>query len=179
VTERSASVGAVTGESPLFVLSDTSTVWVQLHVFPADVARVQPGLPVTLLAPDGQARVEVPLGDYLPTETGPGQTRLIRFALPNPDGHWTPGLRVHAVVHLTPHAAKLAVATGALQSFRDFTVVFAQVEDTYEVRMLELGRRDDAFVEVLGGLRAGERYVTHNSYLVKADALKAGASHDH
>jgi cobalt-zinc-cadmium efflux system membrane fusion protein len=66
-----------------------------------------------------------------------------------------------------------------LQSFRDFTVVYAQVGDTYEVRMLELGRRDGQFVEVLGGLEAGTTYVTDNSYLVKADIEKSGASHDH
>ncbi len=33
--------------------------------------------------------------------------------------------------------------------------------------------------EVLGGLDAGTRYVTTNSYLVKADIEKSGASHDH
>jgi len=66
-----------------------------------------------------------------------------------------------------------------LQGFRDFDVVYAKVGDTYEVRMLELGRNDDNYVEVLGGLSAGEVYVTDNSYLVKADIEKSGASHDH
>ena len=66
-----------------------------------------------------------------------------------------------------------------MQSFRDFTVVFAQVGTTYEVRMLELGRTDGEMIEVLGGLDVGERYVTANSFLVKADAMKSGASHDH
>ena len=67
----------------------------------------------------------------------------------------------------------------ALQRFRDFEVVFAQVGDIYEVRMLELGRRDARFVEVLEGLSPGTKYVTDNSYLIKADIEKAGASHDH
>jgi cobalt-zinc-cadmium efflux system membrane fusion protein len=34
-------------------------------------------------------------------------------------------------------------------------------------------------VEVLGGLEPGTVYVTTNSYLVKADIEKSGASHDH
>ena len=66
-----------------------------------------------------------------------------------------------------------------MQSFRDFTVVYAKVDDTYEVRMLDLGRRDGEFVEVLGGLEPGTDYVIENSYLVKADVEKSGASHDH
>jgi membrane fusion protein, heavy metal efflux system len=66
-----------------------------------------------------------------------------------------------------------------LQPFRDFTVVFQRVENTYEVRMLELGETQGEWAEVLGGLKAGAQYVTQNSYLIKADVEKAGASHDH
>ena len=33
--------------------------------------------------------------------------------------------------------------------------------------------------QVLGGLQAGARYVAANSYLIKADIEKSGASHDH
>ncbi len=49
----------------------------------------------------------------------------------------------------------------------------------YEVRMLDLGRADEEWVEVLGGLKVGTEYVTENSYLIKADIEKSGASHDH
>ena len=73
----------------------------------------------------------------------------------------------------------LAVKESGLQRFRDFTVVFAQVGDTYEVRMLELGKRDGQLVEVLGGLKPGTRYVSEQSYLIRADIEKSGASHDH
>ena len=45
--------------------------------------------------------------------------------------------------------------------------------------MLELGRRDSSFVEVRSGLTPGTVYVTENSYLIKADIEKSGASHDH
>jgi cobalt-zinc-cadmium efflux system membrane fusion protein len=45
--------------------------------------------------------------------------------------------------------------------------------------MLTLGRRDAERAEVLGGLAPGTEYVTENSYLIKADIEKAGASHDH
>ena len=73
----------------------------------------------------------------------------------------------------------LAVKRTALQTFRDFTVVYAQIGNEYEVRMLELGRQDDEWVEVLGGIEPGTRYVSANSYLIKADIEKSGALHDH
>ena len=82
---------------------------------------------------------------------------------------------------IRPYFARtdLAVEKAGLQRFRDFDVVFEQVGDTYEVRMLELGRADATRVEVLGGLEPGARYVVRNSYLIKADIEKSGASHDH
>ena len=42
-----------------------------------------------------------------------------------------------------------------------------------------LGRSDDAFTEVLKGLSDSERYVTKNSYVLKAEMGKAGMSHQH
>jgi cobalt-zinc-cadmium efflux system membrane fusion protein len=66
-----------------------------------------------------------------------------------------------------------------LQPFRDFTVVYTKIGNTYEVRMLDLGRQDAEWVEVLGGLEPGSTYVTTNSYVLKADVEKDGASHDH
>ena len=45
--------------------------------------------------------------------------------------------------------------------------------------MLDLGRQDDEYIEVLGGLEPGTRYVTENSFVLKADIEKSGATHDH
>jgi cobalt-zinc-cadmium efflux system membrane fusion protein len=71
------------------------------------------------------------------------------------------------------------VRTQALQRFRDFTVVYARVGETYEVRMLELGRQTPEWTEVLGGLDPGVEYVSENALLIRADVEKSGASHDH
>jgi cobalt-zinc-cadmium efflux system membrane fusion protein len=90
-----------------------------------------------------------------------------------------PGQFVTASVVVDRHEVPLAVRRAALQTFRDFAVVFARFDDTYEVRMLELGHADAEFVEVLGGLAPGAEYVTGNSYLIKADIEKSSASHDH
>ena len=58
-------------------------------------------------------------------------------------------------------------------------MVYAKIGEEYEVRMLELGRQDDTWIEVLGGLESGTQYVSENSYVIKADIEKSGASHDH
>ena len=73
----------------------------------------------------------------------------------------------------------VAVSLAGLQSIRDWQVVFGRYGEYFEARPLELGARDDHWVEVISGLRAGERYAVTNSYRIKADIGKAGASHDH
>jgi cobalt-zinc-cadmium efflux system membrane fusion protein len=179
VTERSASVGAVTGEAPLFIITDLSSVLVELNAFATDARKLTAGLPATVRSSDGAVSTEIVLTALLSIASAGSQTRVIRVTLDNREGQWTPGLRVLATVQLPPQKVPLGVKTVGLQSFRDFTVVFAQVGNTYEVRMLELGRTDGEMIEVLGGLDVGERYVTANSFLIKADAMKSGASHDH
>ena len=107
------------------------------------------------------------------------QAVTARVVLDNVNGAFVPGMYLTGEVLVAEHAVPLAVKRAGLQGFRDFTVVYAQIGDEYEVRMLELGRSDGDKVEVLGGLEPGTRYVTTNSYLVKADIEKSGAAHDH
>lgn len=178
VLARNTNVGDVAGDQPLFEIADLSELWLELHAFGTDAARLRNGQPVRLESPSG-ATVDTVVKRLLPLASATSQTVVARALLPNPQGEWRPGMSVSADVTLDQRQVPLAVKTAGLQRFRDFTVVFAQVGDTYEVRMLELGDRDDEWVEVLGGLDPGTPYVVEQSFLVKADIEKSGASHDH
>ncbi len=179
VLARNTNVGDVAGEAPLFEIADLSEVWVDLHAFGKDLPRLQPGQPVTLISSVGQTRAEATIDRLLPIAAAGSQSAIARVHLPNPDGTWRPGLAVSAEVTVGQREVPLAVRTAGLQPFRDFTVVFAQVGETYEVRMLELGERDPDYAEVLGGIDPGVTYVTEQSFLIRSDIEKSGASHDH
>lgn len=179
VTARHAAPGEQTDTDPLFEIADFSSVWAELDVFARDRARLRTGLPARI-GTDGGAEAATGTVDYLaPVGNRASQSVKARVVLANDDGRWTPGQFVEARVTVATTPVDLAVPLSALQRFRDFDVVFAQVGDTYEVRMLTLGRRDSRLVEVLDGLAPGTVYVTDNSYLIKADIEKSGASHDH
>lgn len=178
ITERSAHAGEQTGGRRLFTIVDTSSVWAELAVFPGDRSRLRVGANVTVApATDGPASVGTISQISVLAEAN--QAVTARVVLDNSDGSWVPGTYVTARVQVAEHAVPLAVRRSGLQSFRDFTVVYAQVGDQYEVRMLRLGRQAGEWAEVLGGLEPGTRYVTENSYVLKADIEKSGASHDH
>ena len=88
-------------------------------------------------------------------------------------------MKTAAVFYAKAFCRRLVVPLASLQTFRDWDVVFVRFGDDYEIRPLELGRRDGVNVEVLSGLKAGDPVVVAQSYIVKADIEKSGASHDH
>jgi len=178
ITRRNANPGEQAGAQVLFDITDISTVWVDLSIFPADRARVTVGAPVHFTTPGapGTFKGEIAMLNILAEAN---QAITARMIIENSSGRLLPGDFVTARIKVGEVAVPLAVQRTGLQAYRDFTVVYARIGETYEVRMLELGREDDEWAEVLEGLDAGVHYVTTNSYVVKADIEKSGVSHDH
>ena len=180
ILERSTNLGDVTGDTALFVVADLSAVWAEFHVFSKDLELVKAGQKIRVKNIQGDDKeTESTVTIFTPVAELSSQSVLARVTLDNADGRWRPGMTVRGNVIVHIHDVPLAVKSAGLQRFRDFTVVFAKVSDTYEVRMLELGVNDDTWTEVKGGIKPGTKYVTENSFLVKADIEKSGASHDH
>jgi cobalt-zinc-cadmium efflux system membrane fusion protein len=178
IVNRTIQVGQVTSDEPLFVIVDLSEVWVQLDVFGRDLGAIASGQQVLISSLDGSDFTGV-IDWVSPLVAHGSQSVRARIPLENPDGALRAGQFVRARVTVAETDVPLAVRRSALQTFRDFDVVYAKVGDTYEVRMLQLGLKDEDYIEVLNGLSPDEIYVTGNSYLVKADIEKSGASHDH
>ena len=180
VLGRTASVGASAAEgAPLFEIADLSSLWVDLHIFGADAEHILPGVPVSVTRMSDGARVDTTLERVLPGMATASQSTVARATIANDDGRWRPGSAVKARITVEQQHAALVVPLSALQTFRDWEVVFIRVGDTYEVRPVELGKRDGSQVEILSGIQAGDAVVVEQSYLVKADVEKSGASHDH
>ena len=180
VLARSASVGMVATEAaPLFEVADLSSLWVDLHIFGADAQHILPGVPVTVTRMSDGVTADTTLERVLPGTATASQSTVARATIANADGLWRPGSAVKARITVEQQPAALVVPLAALQIFRDWDVVFVRVGDTYEIRPLELGKRDASQVEVLSGLKVGDQVVVEQSYVVKADIEKSGASHDH
>jgi cobalt-zinc-cadmium efflux system membrane fusion protein len=179
VLERNANPGDIAGDAPLFVIGDLKRLLVDFHIFASDLPRVKSGQDVFISSVDGVGQGAAKIDALLPTQETATQTIVARATLDNEDSVWIPGMTVGGDIVVKNELVPLAVRTPALQRFRDFTVVFAKVGHEYEVRMLRLGRQTPEWTEVLDGVRPGEEYVVANSYLIKADIEKSGASHDH
>ena len=178
VTMRPVKQGDHTDMGTLVEISDLSKVWVEMSMFPQDIEAISKGMKVKVSDLHGEQVAETEL-DYLSPQMTGGHIARARATLANPDGNWRPGMHVIASVVTEQVEVPLAVKRSALQTYRDMPVVFARFGNVFEVRMVQLGRQDDDYVEVIGGLKPGTDYVTSNSYLLKAEVLKDGASHSH
>ena len=171
VIEKHISVGeSVKEDADIFVLADLSTVWVEVTVYAEDLNVVKVGQTVTVKSDVlglETAGILTYLGPLIGEQTRTAKGRII---VQNPEGRWRPGLFVTIEIVQEEVSVPVAVPVDALQTYRDWSVVFVQYGDLFEVRPLELGRNDGKWVEVLHGLLPGERYVARNSFILKAES---------
>ncbi|WP_419810906.1 efflux RND transporter periplasmic adaptor subunit [Bacterioplanoides sp.] len=178
ITELTVNQGDRADSQALMQISDLSRVWVNLSAFPENIEKLRIGQNVDVYDMHDHEHAFGSIEYVAPQMTG-GHIARARAVIDNRDGHWRPGMHIKADIKTSERQVPLAVKTSALQRFRDMPVVFAKYDNHYEVRMLEMGEQNDDWIEVLGGLEPGTEYVTENSFLLKADVLKDGASHDH
>lgn len=169
----------ITTDRTIFSIGDLSTVWVDLDVYRRDFARLARGQRVWIDGEDGVEPAESTLSYLAPIGSVVTQTMLARAVLANGDGRWRPGQFVSAKVLVAEVPAAVVVRQEAIQRIRDRDVVFIADENVFEAQPIELGAHDDVHVEVVSGLAAGTPYAASGSFILKAEAGKSGASHDH
>ncbi len=180
VTRKQISVGQVVDMSQtLFEIADLNTVWAEISIPTKELGVVKTGQKVTVAA-TAFAQTETGEITYIaPLVNAQSRTAIARVVLPNQKRNWLVGLPVNVNLVADEVDVPLAVSVEAIQSLHYGDVVFGRYGEYFEARPVELGRRDSKYVEVLSGLNVGEQYAAGNSFVVKAELGKAGASHDH
>lgn len=180
VIEKNIALGeAIKGDADIFAIADLSTVLIGVTIHGSDLKSVRANQDVHVkceaLALEAEGKVAY-VGPVMAKES---RTAKAHVRIPNPEGLWRAGLFVTVQLVQEEFTVPVAVKADALQSLRDWEVVFIQDGNQFEAVPLEIGRRSGEWVEVLGGLGAGMKYVSKNSFIIKADILKSGATHDH
>ena len=180
VVEKHIVLGeALKDDSEAFVVADLSSVWIKINVYQKDLLVVRKGLLVVLSAGHGipTAREKIAwVGPLLDEHT---RTALGRVVLPNPDGHWRPGLFVTAKIAVDEIDVPLLVPKAALQTVEDRLSVFVQTDEGFAPRPVTLGRSTETYAEVTKGLQPGQRYVTKGAFTLKAELVKGSFGDGH
>ena len=180
ITEKRITTGeAVKEDSAIFVVADLSSVWAEMTVQAKDINTVKVGQKVKVTAGAFEHAAEATVA-YVGALVGEqSRSATARVVLANPGGLWRPGLLVNIALVAGETDVLVAVANDAIQSVNDTPTVFGRYGSSFEARPVELGSTDGRVTEITKGLLPGERYAAKNSFLLKADLGKSGASHDH
>ncbi len=163
----------------VYIVADLSEVWVDFLVPLIDRGDLQIGQAIEIHTQDRDRVFSGKISYVAPYADERSQSQLVRAVIQNQSGDLLPGTFVTADLVVDRVTAPVAIKRLALQKIGDSDVVFVRFGETYEARPVILGQADQLWVEVVRGVRAGDEYVTENSFLIKADILKSGASHDH
>lgn len=169
----------VDAERPLFIVGDLSRLWLVVHAFERDALRMRTGATarVTFAALPGESTsgTVTRIGSRVdPTS----RTVDVRVELDNPSGVLRPGMSATALVPIGDAAETVVtVPVEAIQRQPQGWCVFIprdrEDEGVFEIRPVGRGRDLGGEVEVLSGLRVGERVVVDGAFLLKAEADKA------
>jgi len=171
----------VDNESEIFIISDLSTVWVDLSVYQKDLAYIKKGQTAVIATRHGVPEIEGEISYVGQTVGEDTRTALARIIIPNTQKQYRPGIFVTANVTVDEIDVPLLVPKSSLQLVEGNTCVFIQDEDGFEPHPVELGRTNEIYVEVISGLTVGQRYVTKGAFTLKAQLSKGsfGDGHGH
>lgn len=163
---------------PIYEIANLSNVWADFTLYRKEAPLVKSGMEVIVTGDEGKPKSVSTISYISPLGIEDSQTTLARAVLNNEDRLWLPGMYVNGAIVIKEKKVPIAVLRSALQKMGEQDVVFVQQGDYFEATPVLLGEKDDEWAEVISGLDAGLNYVSTNSFYIKAEIGKEGASHE-
>jgi cobalt-zinc-cadmium efflux system membrane fusion protein len=161
--------------TPIFTVSDLSTVWVQADVAERDLGAVKVGDAVEMRVSAFPGRVFAGRVTYIPgqIESTTGMAK-VRCEVPNPDG----ALRVNMFATVTIQSPQggdaVLVPSSSLQEVNKQSVVFVATGDgQFAWRPVHTGLAANGKTQITSGLAAGTPVVGEGSYWLKAALMQS------
>jgi Cu(I)/Ag(I) efflux system membrane fusion protein len=167
----------VTAGAELYRIADLSHVWVIANVAESDLAAIKIGAQATVTVRAYAAQsVEGKVTFIYPELKAETRTARVRIELPNPDERLKVDMYADVIFHTgVGEAPVVAVpASAVIDSGTRQVVLVVKGEGRFEPRPVKIGRSSDGYVEVLEGIKQGEKVVTSATFLIDAESnLKA------
>ncbi|HGC5940601.1 TPA: efflux RND transporter periplasmic adaptor subunit [Legionella pneumophila] len=164
---------------PIYEVANLANVWADFTLYRKEAPLIKPGMEVTVRGDEGKPQSTSTIFYIAPLGIEDSQTTLARAVIPNETRAWLPGMYVNAAITIKEKKVPVAVLLSAIQRLDEREVVFVQQGDYFEATPVTLGQKDEEWAEVVSGLDVGQRYVSKNSFFMKAELGKDGASHEH
>lgn len=161
----------------LYELANLSTVWVMADIYESEVAAVTVNQSATasFAAYPGEA-FQGKVAYIYPSLNAEARTVRVRLELRNPGLKLKPGMYGNVTLHTEANKTLVVPKEAILETGLRQLVFVDRGEGHYEQTAVKLGRRSQDSVEVLAGLKEGDRIVTSANFLLDAESKLVSAS---
>ena len=159
----------------LMTLADLSHVWLTAEIFETDVARIEPGEEMRFRTAFDPGQIRVASVDFVyPVLEAVTRTLQVRATVDNSDGRLRPNMFADLSIPLSSEAETLLVPKSAVIRTEDQDrVVMLAASGGYKSVAVTVGRSGKSDVEILEGLKAGDRVVTSAQFLIDSESSKS------
>ncbi|PYQ92698.1 MAG: efflux RND transporter periplasmic adaptor subunit, partial [Acidobacteria bacterium] len=171
VIERTVTNGQFVGpeNTPLLVIADLSTVWVEADVFERDLRHINAGQKADVTAaayPNDHFNAQVArIGAVIDAQT---RTAKVRFLVANPNARLKPGMYASMTLYLPESSSSLTLPAKAV--FVENSRTFAYVQTgplAFSRREIETAAGSSDRLRVVRGLEPGDRVVADGVLLLR------------
>ena len=159
----------------LFDIADLSSVWIVADIYENEIALVRQGQKAKISLSYSPGREMTATIDYVyPTLSSGTRTAKVRFTVPNPGIQLKPQMFTNVEI-IIPVGNRLAVPGDAVLDTGMRQIVYVDKGDGYfEPREIKTGLKVEGFLEVLAGLRSGEKVAASAIFLIDSEAQIKG-----
>jgi RND family efflux transporter MFP subunit len=158
-------------------IADLSRVWVLADLFRNETEYVRPGMKVRVTLPETKKSLNAVVSTVLPQFDATSRTLKVRLELDNPGYTLRPDMFLDVEFPVTLPSALTIPADAVLDSGLKKTVFVDQGNGIFEPREVETGWRMGDRVEIVRGLKPGERIVISGNFLIDSESrLELAAS---
>ncbi len=173
IMERQVNVGELVDTTKnLLTIGDFHTVWLKADVFEKDIAKLKDGQKIDLDVdsfPGEKFKGEL---DYLADSVNPDtRTLTVRASVLNPGDKLKPKMFARMTINVG-HKCVLTVPNSAVQDAGSDKVVYISLGNgKYEERKIVLGKTCKDYVEVVEGLKHGEKIAIAGTFQLRSQAI--------
>jgi cobalt-zinc-cadmium efflux system membrane fusion protein len=178
---RNVTPGAVVAPTnDLFVVSDLSSLWAMAEVGEEHLSKLRAGMPVKVFVQAyGDEAFPGRIGKIGETLDPATRTVKVRVEVPNRAGRLKPEMYATTEIELGRSENAVFVPEEAIQEVRGQMVVFVEAAPgRFEVHPVQVGRPLEGSIEIVRGLRPGDRVVTRGSFVLKSEFLKSSMAEE-
>lgn len=169
-----------TGEV-LFNIADLSTVWVEVEVYENEFPNIHIGQQVQIRSqsfPDRPFTGRISfIYPFLDAKT---RTVKARVEMPNPGMKLKPDMFVNAIIKIPLAKGIVVPVTAVIDTGKRQVVWVETATGIFEPRDVQVGQRTDEQIQILSGVKPGEKVAVSGAYLIDSESqLKGGSGVDH